>query len=318
MTNLAKQAQAKPPLAQRPKREKRPLFGNRNAHHVMFYGFLLPAIVLTLVFTIYPLIESIQLMFQRWPGYGKPQSVGFQNIEKLFGDTDLFLALGRTFWLTAATAAGTVIIGTALAIAFYRKIPFSNSLKFLAFFPVILPPAVYALAWKNALDPTLGWVNPILSAINPDLARNWLSDPATAMWAVIFVSTIQYVGIPMILMLSAMNDIPESVNEAATLDGVNAWQRIWKIIIPMSKDVLVVVIGLQIIGNFKTLDTVYALTGGGPGLASDVLATFVYREGFKLSNFGYASTAAFFGTIIIVATTLIYTQYFRPQKMSNQ
>ena len=313
MTKLT--AQASPPAAKTTKTERRKLVGNRNSHRVMFYGFLLPAIVLTLAFTIYPLIQSLQLFFQRWPGYGKPRFIGMENIQKLFTDSELWFALGRTFWLTAAAAAGTVIIGTALAIAFYRKIPFTNTLKFLAFFPVILPPAVYALAWKNAFDPTLGWVNKLLG---PDLARNWLSDPSTAMWIVIFVSTIQYVGIPMILMISAMNDIPESVNEAATLDGVSAWQRIWQVIIPMSKDVLVVVIGLQIIGNFKTLDTVYALTKGGPGLATDVLPTFIYRQGFELSNFGYASTAAFFGTLIIVAVTLLYTQYFRPQKMSNQ
>ncbi|WP_460532370.1 carbohydrate ABC transporter permease [Humibacter ginsengiterrae] len=284
----------------------------------MFYGFLIPAIVLTLLFTIYPLIQSIPLMFERWAGYGTPANVGFANFTALFVDPDFYAAMARTFWLTAATAAGTVIIGTALAIAFYRKVPFSRTLKFLAFFPVILPPAVYALAWKNALDPTLGWVNPILKAINPSLAHNWLSDPGTAMWAVIFVSTVQYVGIPMILMLSAMNDIPVSVDEAATLDGVNAWERIWHVVLPMSKDVLVVVISLQIIGNFKTLDTVYALTKGGPGLATDILPTFIYREGFELSNFGYASTAAFFGTLVIVIVTLVYTHYFRPQKMSNQ
>ncbi|MGK9220365.1 MULTISPECIES: carbohydrate ABC transporter permease [unclassified Microbacterium] len=301
----------------RTSRSKRAATGRR-AQRAMFYGFLLPAIAITLIFTVYPLLQSIVLLFQQWQGYGTPRWVGWQNLEKIVTDTDLFLALGRTFWLTAAAAAGTVVIGTALAIAFYRKVPFANALKFLAFLPVILPPAVYALAWKNALDPTLGWVNPVLEAINPAFARNWLSDPSTAMGVVIFVSTIQYVGIPMILMLSALNDIPESVNEAATLDGVNSWQRIWLIILPLSRDVLVVVIGLQIIGNFKTLDTVYALTQGGPGLATDIIPTFVYREGFELSNFGYASTAAFFGTLIIVAATLIYTHFFRPQKMSNQ
>jgi ABC-type sugar transport system permease subunit len=196
MTSIAKQTDLPDQRPQEP--ERRRLIGSHNSHHVMFYGFLLPAIVLTLVFTVYPLIQSLPLMFQRWPGYGKPRYIGIQNITKLFTDPEFFAAIGRTLWLTAATAAGTVIIGTALAIAFYRKIPLTNTLKFLAFFPVILPPAVYALAWKNALDPTLGWVNKI-----PGLSHNWLSDPDTAMWAVIFVSTIQYVGIPMILMLSA-------------------------------------------------------------------------------------------------------------------
>lgn len=284
----------------------------------LFWGFLAPAIVLTLLFTIYPLIVSIQLIFQRWQGFGNPRFVGTQNITTLFSDPEALDALVRTLLLTAGTAAGTVIIGTALAIAFHRKIPLTNTLKFLAFLPVILPPTVFALAWKNALDPTLGWINPILEGISPTLALNWLSDPAAVMPVVIFVSTIQYVGIPMILMLSAMNDIPDSVNEAATLDGVSAWQRIRHITLPLSRDVLVVVIGLQIIGNFKALDTVYALTKGGPGLASDIMATFIYREGFQQGNFGYASAAAFFGTAIIVIISLTYSFFFRPNKMSHQ
>jgi ABC-type sugar transport system permease subunit len=292
--------------------------GRSREHRVMFWAFMIPALLVTLLFTILPLIQGVQLMFVRWPGYGLPRYVGFANFKELFTDPEAAAALGRTFLLTATATAGTVIIGTALAIAFHAKIPFTTALKFLAFFPVILPPAVYALAWKTALDPSLGWVNPVLGAITPTFARNWLSEPVTAMLVVIFVSTIQYVGIPMILMLSALNDIPESVTEAAELDGASTWQRIWDVMLPMTRDVLVVVIGLQIIGNFKTLDTVYALTQGGPGLATDIVPTFIYREGFVLSNFGYASTAAFVGTFIIVVVTLAYTHFFRPQKMSNQ
>ncbi|MFE4545464.1 MULTISPECIES: carbohydrate ABC transporter permease [unclassified Arthrobacter] len=284
----------------------------------LFWGFISPALILTLLFTMYPLAVSVQLIFQRWAGFGTPRPIGTKNITDLFSDPQAFDALVRTFWLTLGAAGGTVLIGTALALAFYRKVPLTNTLKFLAFLPVILPPTVFALAWKNALDPTLGWINPILRGINPDLAINWLSDPKAALPVVIFVSTIQYVGIPMILMLSALNDIPESVNEAATLDGVSGLQRIWHVTLPLSRDVLVVVIGLQIIGNFKALDTAYALTKGGPGLASDIMATFIYREGFELSNFGYASTAAFFGTLIIVIISLAYTFVFRPSKMSQQ
>lgn len=290
----------------------------KSASFWLFWGFLAPALLLTVLFTVWPAITSVPLMFQRWQGYGQAQWIGFTNFENLFTDPDALNALLRTFFLTIGAAGGTVIIGTALAIAFHRKIPFSNTLKFIVFLPVILPPTMFALAWKNALDPTLGWVNPILAGINPDWALNWLSDPAVVMWVVTFVATIQYVGIPMILMLSAMNDIPESVNEAATLDGVNGWQRIWHITLPLTRDVLVVVIGLQIIGNFKQLDTVYALTQGGPGLASDIMSTFIYREGFQLGNFGYASVAAFFGTLIIVVASVAYTFFFRPAKMSNQ
>ncbi|MGJ0203329.1 ABC transporter permease subunit [Leucobacter sp. gxy201] len=291
---------------------------SHGASQKLFWSFTAPAIVLVVLFTIWPALTSIPLMFQRWPGYGNAQWIGFDNFTRLFTDPDALWALLRTFALTVLAAGGTVILGTAFAIAFHRKIPLSNTLKFIIFLPVILPPTMYALAWKNALDPELGWVNPLLQQINPAWSPHWLSDPNLVLWVVTFIATIQYVGIPMILMVSAMNDIPESINEAATLDGVNAWQRIWKVTLPMTKDVLVVVIGLQIIGNFKQLDTVYALTQGGPSKASDILSTFIYREGFTLGDFGYASVAGFVGTIIIVAASMAYTLFFRPSKISNQ
>lgn len=302
-----------------PKRTKRTQERQaRGASPALFWSFMAPALLLVLLFTLWPAITSVPLMFQRWPGYGDPQWIGFANFERLFTDPDALGALLRTFALTILAAGGTVVLGTAFAIAFHRRIPLSNTLKFIIFLPVILPPTMYALAWKNALDPELGWVNPILRRINPDWSPAWLSDPSIVLWVVTFIATIQYVGIPMILMVSAMNDIPASVEEAATLDGVNAWQRIWRITLPMTRDVLVVVIGLQLIGNFKQLDTVYALTQGGPSKASDILSTFIYREGFTLGDFGYASVAGFIGTVIIVAASMAYTFFFRPAKISNQ
>ncbi|MEO5314680.1 sugar ABC transporter permease [Pseudarthrobacter sp. CC12] len=298
--------------------EKTTLRRPTGSQRTIFIAFLAPAVVLTVMFTVVPFVQSFPLMFQKWQGFGKASFVGLENLNRLAQDREAAEALWRTLVYTFWTTIGTVGVGTALAVAFHRKIPFSRTLKFLAFLPVILPPTFVALAWKNALDPTFGWVNAILRAINPELSQPWLANADAALPITIVALICQYSGIPMILMLAALNDIPESVNEAATLDGVNAWQRIRHITLPLSRDVLIVVTGLQLVANFKFLDSVYALTKGGPGRASDIVATFVYRNAFDFGNFGYGSAAAMVSTVVIVGLSLAYTFFFRPQKMSRQ
>jgi multiple sugar transport system permease protein len=157
----------------------------------------------------------------------------------------------------------------------------------------------------------------LLVHINKSWSQPWLSNPHAALWIVIIVGVVQYAGIPMILMLSAFNDTPPDVEEAARIDGANSWQTFFHVTLPMARDVLVVVISLQMIGNFKSLDTVWALTQGGPGRASDIASTFIYREAFSFSNFGYGSSAALVATAVILVVSLTYTQFFRPRGITR-
>lgn len=284
---------------------------------VFFWGWMAPALVVTLLFAVWPFLQSFGLSFQRWQGFGAPTWVGLSNVKHLFSDPDAWGALWRTLVWTGGQVIGTVAIGTALAYAFHRKIPFSNVLKFLAFLPVILPPTFYALAWQYALNPTFGWINKWLATIDPSWSRAWLSDPSATLWIVIAVGVLQYVGIPMILMLSAFNDVPVEVEEAAKLDGVNTFQSFFHVTLPLSRDVLIAVVSLQLIGNFKNFDTVWALTQGGPGRSSDIASTFIYREAFSFSNFGYGSAAGLALTVVILVISLTYTRFFRPAGMSR-
>lgn len=281
-------------------------------------GLGFPALTLTVLFTLVPLAMSSLLVFQRTRGFGEVRWVGFENFRRIvFEDPAFWNAIGRTFLFTAGTTVGTVVIGMALALAFHRRMPGSRALKFLAFLPVILPPTFYALAWRYGLDPIFGWFNTLLARIEPELVRPWLTDPSVVLWVVTIIGTIQYVGIPMILFGAALSDIPGEIEDAARVDGVNSWQMTWQIILPMARDVVVVVVAMQLIANFKWLDMVWALTKGGPGMATDVLATFVYREAFVESNLGYGSAAALIGTIIIVIASLLYNARLAPRRMSS-
>nr|WP_300141649.1 sugar ABC transporter permease [Propionicimonas sp.] len=281
----------------------------------LFVAFVLPASLLTVLFLAYPFVLSIPTALQNWAGFGDAKWVGWSNFQRFFKDPAALAALWRTLIYTAGETIGTVGIGLLLAIAFYRRIPLTRTLKFFAFLPVILPPTFIALAWKQALDPNFGWLTRFLASINPEWGRSWLDDPSASLAIVIAVGVLQYAGIPMILLLSALNDIPEDVNEAATLDGVSEWQRMIHITIPLIRDVLIIVIGLQMVANFKFLDSVWALTRGASG--SDILPTFIYRTAFSASDFGYASAAAIVTTIVILAVSMTYTFFFRTNKMDR-
>lgn len=289
----------------------------RRSFALFFWAFMSPALVLTLLFVVYPFAESAQLVFQAWQGFGEATFVGLENLNRMAADPEVQAAFARTIVYTLVTTAGTVGIGLLLGLAFHRRIPFTRTLKFLAFLPVILPPTFVALAWRNALDPTFGWVNQILGFVNPEWSRPWLSDPQAAFLIAMAVLVLQYSGIPMVLILASLNDIPESIIEAATLDGANRWQMLRHILLPMSRDVLVVVVSMELIGHFKFLDSVYALTGGGPGRATEILPTLIYRVAFGRSEFGYGSAIAMASTVFIVAVSMLYTFVFRPRKMSS-
>lgn len=282
-----------------------------------FWGLLSPALALTLLFMAWPFVSSFVLTFQQWRGFGVPRDTGLTNLKLLWEDPDFWGALWRTMVWTAGEVIICVGVGIALALAFYRKIRFSKTLKFLAFLPVILPPTFYALAWRYALDPTFGWMNSFLGAIDPAWDKAWLSDPNATLWIVIVVGGLQYAGIPMILMLSAFNDIPPELDEAAMLDGATGWKRFWHVTLPLSRGVLIAVVSLVMVGNFKNLDIVYALTEGGPGRSSDIFPTFIYREAFNFSNFGYGSAIGLVSTAIILAISLTYTRFFRPSGITK-
>ncbi|MEA4943823.1 MAG: sugar ABC transporter permease [Propionicimonas sp.] len=270
---------------------------------------------MTIVFMVYPFLLSVPTAMQNWPGFGDAVWVGWRNFERLARDPDAVAALGRTFLYTAGETIGTVGIGLILAVAFHHRIPLTRALKFLAFLPVILPPTFIALAWRQALDPNFGWLTHMLAAVNAEWGRSWLDDPSASLPIVIVVGVLQYAGIPMVLFLSALGDIPQEINEAATLDGVSGWQRMIHVTIPLIRDVLIIVVGLQMVANFKFLDSVWALTRGASG--SDILPTFIYRQAFSSSDFGYASAAAIVTTGVILVVSMTYTFFFRPSRMDR-
>jgi raffinose/stachyose/melibiose transport system permease protein len=173
---------------------------------------------------------------------------------------------------------------------------------------------VVGLLWGRLLDPTLGPINVVLSALGVDKPPIWLGDPKTSLNTIIAVSVWQYSGFPMIIFLAEMENIPYEIHDAATIDGVSTLQRIWFIIIPLVKHVFAMIVLLQIVFSFKVFDIVWAMTSGGPGDSSTVLGVYLYRVAFQYTWFGYGSAVAVFMLIIIFSLSLLYRYFVKVEE----
>lgn len=274
-------------------------------------GFLAPAFLLMLTFIAYPLVRSLYLSLFKWNGITKPQFIGLQNFAMLFKDPSFYNALFNTLKFAVLTTAGTVIIGFFLAVAIERRLMGWHAFKVIYFLPVMMAMTVVGLLWGQLLDPTFGPVNALLKAIGIAKPPVWMGDPKLTLYTIVGVSIWQYAGFPMIVFLTAMEGIPLEIHDAATIDGVNGWQRIADVIFPMIKNVVAVMIMLQIIFALKVFDVIWVMTQGGPGESTNVLGIYLYRNAFVYTYFGYGSAVAVLMTVVIFTISMLYRRYIK-------
>jgi multiple sugar transport system permease protein len=275
------------------------------------YLFLAPAYILILTFIAYPLVRSLYLSLFEWNGITKPSFIGLENFVMLFQDHSFLNALYNTLAFSVLTTAGTVIIGFFLAVAIERRVVGWAAFKIIYFLPVMMAMTVVGLLWGQLLDPTFGPINVFLKALGVVKPPVWMGNPYVALYAIIAVSIWQYAGFPMIVFLAAMENINLDIHDAATIDGVNAWQRIANIIFPMIKNVIAVMVMLQIIFSLKVFDVVWVMTQGGPGEATTVMGVYLYRNAFIYTHFGYGSAIAVLMTAIVFTVSMLYRRYVK-------
>jgi ABC-type sugar transport system permease subunit len=279
--------------------------------------WLLPAVALTLFFTLYPVFEAVRLSFFSWRGFGDQRFIGFDNYAELLGDPVGRTALWNTMLFAVLTAVGTVVVGGAVAIALDRHIPMSTFFKNVIFLPVILPVVFTGLVWVYGMDANFGWLNRMLGAISPQLQQAWLADPDIAMYSIIGMTILQFAGFPMMVIMAALGDVTREVHEAATVDGVTELQRVRYVTLPIIKDVILTILLLQLLYGFKVFDQVFVMTRGGPGRATEVMSTYVQRQAFTLQQFGLGAAAGVVTSIVVVALSMIYQSLSGTRRMSR-
>jgi multiple sugar transport system permease protein len=297
----------KPPAAASPPRVRRTR--SRRAHYGWVLFFLLPSAVPLVLFTIVPMISSIWVSLHEWNLISPMRWVGFDNYVSLLTDPQT----GKVFLHTLLYVAGYLPLvyagGLGLALALNRKLPARAFLRATYFLPVVTSWVVVALVWKWLLNPANGLVNQILGFFG--LGRpGWWTDPDWALVSVILASAWKDLGFVMVILLAGLQAIPRDLYEAATVDGASAWQRFWRVTLPLLTPSTFFVVVISLINGFQVFDQVFVMTGGGPGGASQVGVGQIYDLTFRYGRAGEASALSWllFAAILVVTVIQIRGQ----------
>ncbi|WP_202874035.1 carbohydrate ABC transporter permease [Kribbella speibonae] len=283
------------------------------------WWFALPAMVLFAFVVLVPSVRGVYYAFTDWDGLDPAYSfVGLDNFAAMFRDPDALQAI----WHTLLIAVSITIIqngfGLLLALGVNSAIKSRNVLRVFLFAPAVVTPIVTAYLWRNLLGPD-GAVNSLLGAVGlSGWQQDWLGSPSVALWSIVGVIVWQFAGYSMVIFLAGLQSIPKEIYEAADIDGAGQVRRFWSVVRPLLAPAFTINLMLSIIGGIKLFDQVYALTGGGPGHATDTLSTLIYKDAFTLGEFGYSIALAVVLTIIVAfASTSQYVVLARNERAAS-
>ncbi|MCB1329719.1 MAG: sugar ABC transporter permease [Maritimibacter sp.] len=269
--------------------------------------FIWPAFLLVLLLTLFPLIYALTVSFQaiRVVPPAPPRFVGLDNYADILASARFWGSIWTTAVIVFISVALQYVVGFGLALTLHHNVPGAALYRVTFLLPMFLAPVGVALIARMLFHPVLGPVNDLFSAFG--LANiPFLTDPNLAVAVLIAIDVWQWTPFVILLMLAGLQGLPAEVFEAARVDNISAWRRFWDITFPMLLPLSTAVVFIRLIEGFKIIDTVFVLTGGGPGTATETLTLFAYREGFKKFNLGYTSALSFLFLIVVIVFGTLY------------
>jgi multiple sugar transport system permease protein len=269
--------------------------------------FIWPAFLIVLLISLFPLIYALTVSFQtvRIVPPTPPRFVGLDNYAEIASSARFWGSIWTTALITFIAVFFQYVLGFLLALALHHNVPGSSLYRVTFLLPMFLAPVGVALIARMVFHPYLGPVNDLMGfmgfAYVPFLTEKW---PAIMVLAVIDIW--QWTPFVTLLMLAGLQSLPQEVFEAARVDNIGPWRRFWGITFPMLLPLSVAVVFIRLIEGFKIIDTVFVLTGGGPGTATETLTLFAYNEGFKKFNLGLTSALSFMFLFVVIIFGTIY------------
>lgn len=262
--------------------------------------FIFPALLGILIFIIIPVFCSFGLSFTDWDLLNEIKFAGLANYKEFFSDEVFLKILINTFVFAFSTTVFGVIIPLILAFILQSKIKGAEFFKVAYFLPFVTPMIVIGVVWQWIFDPNIGFLN---SVLNTHL--KWLYDSSLALPALIAVSVWKLIGYNMVIFLSGFASIPNSVIEAAKIDGANGVKLFSKIIVPMLSPTIFFVTVITVISSMQVFDLIYLMTEGGPDNSTNVIVYAIYKNAFEFFNVGKSCAMAYVLFVIILSLTLL-------------
>ena len=279
--------------------------------------FVAPNLGAVTVFLLFPLGFSLYMSFQRWDVFNPPKFVGLKNFRELFTSDPLFLiAIRNTAIFTLGTVVPTVLISMVVAGVLNQKVKGIGIVRTIVFLPLAISSVVMAVVWQFVFNTDNGLLNIMLGWIGVGPIP-WLVEPRWAMFSLCVVSVWRGVPFAAVILLAAMQGVPETVYEAAKIDGAGGIRQFVSITVPLIRGAVTFVVVISIIHAFQAFDLVYVLNGpnGGPETATYVLGIMLFQHAFSFLEFGYASALAWVMFAILLVLTVLQLRLSRQRSM---
>lgn len=269
---------------------------------------LLPASLIFLFLTVFPLFYNAYISFFDYTFIQRIfEFTGLDNYRFLFEDELFIGAIKNTLRFLVTATIAEVIVGVAIAVLLNARLFAKRVVLPLTILPMMFPTMVVTAIWAIIYDYEYGFFSNALRSLGLEPLR-WLSDPRFAMESIVLVDIWQWTPFVVLVVLAGLQSIPDYLYEAAQLDGASDWHQFRFITLPVIAFHLQLVILLRVIDGFRLFDKVYALTGGGPGHATETITMYIFKEGFRYFNLGYAAAASLVMLLLILAVSLVYTK----------
>ena len=271
----------------------------------VYWPFVLPAGIVVAAVIVLPWVFTLVMSVHEWKIGSDPTFVGAANYARLFVDERFQWALVRTLYFTAMAVAFPMFLGVAAAVTFHRNFRFRGLARTIFILPMMATPVAVALVWTMMFHPQLGVLNYILTSFGlPPSA--WSYDAVSVIPTLVLVETWQWTPLVMLIVLGGLASLPQDPYEAAKLDGASGWQMFRHITLPLVWPHIVVALVIRTIDALKAFDTIFVISNGGPGTASETLNIFLYQTAFAYYDMGYASavTVIFFALIMLISLVL--------------
>lgn len=274
----------------------------RRAQQRLGVLLVVPVTIMMVVFFLLPMGNSLVYSVVDFDGLStNPPFVGLANFKEMFTDDLVWHALqNNAVWIIIGTSV-PVVVGLLIALLLWGVGRGSLIYRLCFFLPYVLPGVAIGIVWGWIYDPVQGLLNKSLTAVGlGSLARGWLGDPQTALYAVLATAIWGGTGFAVVIFISALRNVDVELVDASRIDGAGPAARLWHIILPQIMPVFLMVVTLTLIGGFSVFDIIFIMTGGGPAGATDTIGTYAYFNAFQLSRIGYGTTLALLITVLSV------------------
>ncbi|WP_173915460.1 carbohydrate ABC transporter permease [Halobacillus sp. Marseille-Q1614] len=275
----------------------------------------LPAVLFVTVFIVYPFLDGVRISFTDWNGFSQTMNfVGLEQYQRMFSDPTTWTVIRNTLLYGIGSTILQNAIGLGYALLLNNSIKFRTVTRTIVYLPVIISPLIMGYIFYLFFAFQNGALNDALIFFGFD-PINALGNANINPYIIVLVNTYQFVGIAMIIYLAGLQGISKDFYEAADIDGASSFQKFKKITLPMLAPSITINVVLNIIGGLKLFDVIVALTGGGPGNASQSSSTFMYDLYFSRQDAGYAATQGVLIAFIILILSLVALWYFKRKEI---